>query len=91
MMLDPCTIRQPPVSHRPPSSSSSPSSFSLTSSSSLIVIQVRAFILAHGRALDDDGFKFVLRYYVRRVQTLVASLGKKSSVWQEAFDKYVAV
>ena len=49
---------------------------------------VREFILAAGRQLDDDGFKFAPRHYVAKVQKLVESLGKKSSVWQEAFDKY---
>ena len=48
----------------------------------------RDFIRRSGRKLDDDGFKFVLRDYVRRVQELVVSLGKKPIVWQEALDKY---
>ena len=78
-MLGPCTLY------------ANPPSLIVLSFPCLAIIQVRAFIVAHGRALDDDGFKFVLRYYVGRVQALVASLGKKSSVWQEAFDKYVSV
>jgi len=48
---------------------------------------VRAAILDSGRALDDDGFKFVVRTFLERAQATVGSLGKgrKTSVWNEAF------
>ena len=50
--------------------------------------EVRDFVLSSGKQLDDDGFKFVIRYYIKRVQELAASLGKKTTVWQEALGKY---
>ena len=50
--------------------------------------EVTDFIQAHGKKLDDDGFKFAVRYYIKRVQTFLATLGKKTSVWQEALGKY---
>ena len=49
---------------------------------------VRAAILSAGRKLDDDGFKFVVRTFLDRAQALVASHGKNSSVWNEAFGIY---
>ena len=51
-------------------------------------VEVAQFMKAHGKKLDDDGYKFVIRYYIKRLQTLLASLGKKTSVWQEALGKY---
>ena len=49
---------------------------------------VRAAILGAGRALDDDGFKWVVRSFLARAQQIVASLGRNSSVWNEAFGIY---
>jgi hypothetical protein len=43
---------------------------------------------------DDDGWKYVLRAYTKRLQQLVIGLSttrgraKKTTVWQEALDKY---
>jgi hexosaminidase len=42
--------------------------------------EVTDFIKANGKKLDDDGFKFAIRYYIKRLQLLIESLGKKSSV-----------
>ena len=50
---------------------------------------VREYIAAHNLKLDDNGFKAVLRQFVKKVQGVVTKLGKSSSVWQEALDKYV--
>jgi hypothetical protein len=50
--------------------------------------EVTDFILDNGKKLDDNGYKYAIRYYVKRVQTFLASLGKKTSVWQEALGKY---
>jgi N-acetyl-beta-hexosaminidase len=49
---------------------------------------VRAAILGAGRKLDDDGFKWVVRTFLARAQALVASHGRKTSVWNEAFGIY---
>ena len=49
---------------------------------------VRAAILDAGRALDDDGMKWVVRRFVSRAQATVASLGRSSTVWNEAFGIY---
>ena len=49
---------------------------------------VRAAVLAAGRALDDDGMKWVVRRFLAQAQAIVASLGRRSSVWQEAFGIY---
>jgi len=51
--------------------------------------EVVDFIKSHGKQLDDDGYKFTIRYYIKRLQTfLEEKLGKKTSVWQEALGKY---
>ena len=50
--------------------------------------EVRAAIVAAGRALDDDGFKWVIRRFLARAQAIVSSLGRNSSVWNEAFGIY---
>ena len=51
---------------------------------------VRTAILGAGRALDDDGFKFVARTFIARAQAIVAALGagRKTTVWNEAFGIY---
>lgn len=48
----------------------------------------QAAIVGAGRALDDDGLKWLVRAYLSRAQALVRSLGRRSSVWNEAFDIY---
>ena len=50
--------------------------------------EVRAAIIGAGRLLDDDGFKWVVRRFLARAQAVVASLGRNSSVWNEAFGIY---
>ena len=43
---------------------------------------------AAGKQLDDDGFKWLLRVFINRVQKLLESLGKSSAIWNEGFDTY---
>ena len=49
---------------------------------------LRAAVLAAGKQLDDDGFKWLLRGFISRVQKLLSSLGKTSMIWNEGFDTY---
>lgn len=48
----------------------------------------RAAIVAAGRQLDDDGLKWLLRAYLAKAQGVVRALGRRSSVWNEAFGIY---
>ena len=49
---------------------------------------LRAAVLAAGKQLDDDGFKWLLRGLISRAQKLLTSLGKTSMIWNEGFDTY---
>ena len=49
---------------------------------------LRAAVLAAGKQIDDDGFKWLLRGFISRAQKLLTSLGKTSMIWNEGFDTY---
>ena len=49
---------------------------------------LRAAVLAAGKQLDDDGFKWLLRGFISRVQKLLTRVGKTSMIWNEGFDTY---